>query len=72
MNAVIEPTTIGVHNTVTSEVMSSSSFFNPEPRMMGMESRNAKRVASLRESPRNIPPAIVAPDLENPGNNASD
>ena len=39
--------------------------------MIGVASRNAKRAASLFESPTRRPPPIVAPEREKPGISAS-
>ena len=48
----------------------SMSFFNPEPRMIGKDSKKLKRAASPRMSPKSNPPEIVEPERETPGTKA--
>jgi hypothetical protein len=45
----------------------SLAFNNAVQAIMGIDSKKAKRVASFRPKPANIPAVIVAPDLEIPG-----
>ena len=55
---------------VTREPASSRSFSSAAAPMIGVASRNASRAASLCERPTRRPPAIVAPERENPGMSA--
>jgi hypothetical protein len=55
---------------VGKEAMSfASSKF--APKMAGMPTRKANRPASFRPNPQSKPAAIVAPDLDKPGNAAN-
>ena len=45
----------------------SKSFFKPEPRMIGKDSRKLKRAACSLVNPKIRPPEIVEPERETPG-----
>ncbi len=72
MNAEqIAPTNAGPRTPSPCDPNRSGSFKSAAAPMIGVASRNANRAASSFESPAISPPAIVAPDRENPGINAS-
>ena len=48
----------------------SMSFFKPEPRMIGKDSKKLKRAACSLVNPKIRPPEIVEPERETPGTSA--
>lgn len=71
IKAIVAPTIIGPQITSSVCPIKSSDFFIPTPKIIGIAKRKEKREASVRDSPRIIPPAIVAPERETPGKRAA-
>ena len=74
INAEIEPTR-SCGQTVENNSLSptiSKSLYNPDPPIIGIESKNENLIAKSFLSPRKYPPEIVIPARDIPGKSARD
>ena len=67
-----KPTKIGQIEIDESKLNEVTNLKTPAITTIGTESKKENLAASSRLNPANMPAEIVAPDLDTPGNNASD